>query len=195
HLEVNNDSFNAMTIAGSVTVQGSTFHSALTHTGSDESVFELFTSNTGNLSVLGSVFASQSSSGSGDERNQAFTLNARNLHVFGSVTELLAGPGTGFQGNSVDTEGTGSLTVGLGVTQSATGGTGLFPPDQDGAENSVETNADGAIFGGSISIGGGVSQTSSASSGGGEEGQTKENGATLNIPPAGTQKATRPDRK
>jgi hypothetical protein len=220
-LFVVNDSSSAMTIGGSVTVQGSTFHSALAHSGSNSSIFNLFTNGSGNLTVLGSVFASQSSSGSGDESNQVdtngagnltvlgsvfaslsssgsgkefndvLTFEPGNLKVFGSVTEIVAGPGTGSRENSLVTEGAGNLTVGLSVFQSATGGSGVFPPDEVGAKNSVETGPDqftGAD--GSIVIGGAVSQTGSSTGGVKNLVKTEIAGGNITISFGVTQNAT-----
>ncbi len=150
-LAVYNDSSNAMTIGGNITVQGHTSGSELAHSGSTTSEFDLYTGSNGNLTVNGSVSADQSGSGSGAQSNEIDTDGAGTLRITGAVTQTQTETGSGTQENLVETNtnGSGALTIGKGVTQSATGGT-------DVSNNEIIT-----LGNGSLSISGGVTQTGS----------------------------------
>jgi hypothetical protein len=149
NLEVFNNSTNAMTILGNVTVQGSTFGSSLTESGSSASFFDLDTESGGSLTVGGSVSASEKGTGSGSQNNSIFTNGAGTLCVAGSVTESLTQTSSGYQENDVDTDGAGNLTIGLGVTQCAMAGT-------NEGFNKIFTHSGTS---GNVSIGGSVAQT------------------------------------
>lgn len=160
-LEVFNDSSNAMTIGGGITVRGNTLGSALAHSGSIESDFRLYTSSTGNLTV-GSVSASQSNSGSAQQKNQLYTDGDGNLKILGAVTLTLTQTGTGYQQNDIYTNsGSGNLSIGLGVVESATGGTGGAGTSE--GDNYIVTNFNNNGATGNVTIGLGVTETASAS--------------------------------
>jgi hypothetical protein len=147
-LRVFNDSSSAMTIGGNVTVQGSLPLSPLVHHGSSDSSFSLFTENHGNLTVSGSVFASQSDADSGNQFNDIFTNSfGNNVTISGSVTELARSAAT--VNNRVFTQGAGNMVISGSVTQTATSA-GLL-------------NEVGAFSTGSVTIGLGVTQTATSS--------------------------------
>lgn len=133
-LEVFNDSSANMTIAGNVTVRGNTIGSALAHTGSSNSFFELYTGSGANLTVNGSVSASQSGSGSGEADFFMSTQGAGNLTVNGSVT--ISGSGSVTHHNELFTNAAGSVLVKGALTDTDTGtGIAIFFIDESGDGN------------------------------------------------------------
>src|SRR5262249_35048508 len=120
-LNVNNQSSNAMTIGGNVTVQGSSFHSPLAHKAGVLSYFDLST-EAADLSVNGSVLASQSGSAGvpGVQLNIVSTHATGNLTIRGSVTEIVSGTKSGPVTNVVNAQD-GDITIGLGLVQIGTG--------------------------------------------------------------------------
>lgn len=148
HLEVFNNSSNAMTILGSITVQGSAVGSPLIHSGSSASVFNLYTASGSSLTVDGSVSISQKGTGTGSQFSQVKTEGAGNLTILGSVTETSTETSSGFQENYIYTHSTGNISIGQSVSQSGTGGSG-------DSFNQIYTNGS---TGGNVSIGGAVTQ-------------------------------------
>ncbi|MBS0262867.1 MAG: hypothetical protein JSS02_13015, partial [Planctomycetes bacterium] len=121
-LQVYNASSNAMTIRGSVTFQGPKPGSAYTETSSDHSYFYVYTdSGSGHLTIGGSISARETETSSGYFSNHVSTSDG-NLNVNGSVSLAMSG-GKGFD-NDIFTWGSGSISIGLDVTESMTGSDG-----------------------------------------------------------------------
>jgi hypothetical protein len=152
-LVVSNDSSNPMSILGNVTVQGASAGKALTYSGAGQSEFDLFTGGSGSLKVFGSVSLHEQGTGSGAQYNRIYTNGAGDLSVAGFVAESQSETSSGCVTNEIGTDGAGSVAIGLGVTQSAIGGT-------NGSWNEVETNEPG-----NITVGMGVQQKAICTSG------------------------------
>jgi hypothetical protein len=154
NLRVYNESSADMTIGGNIIVQGSCPGTPLIHTSSATSYVDVFTYSTGSLTVNGNVAAAETSTSSGRQYNYLRTDAAGNLTVTGAVSFVVSG-GSGYQESGVGADGTGSLTVGLGVTESGTGSPG-------GTTNYLYiNNGDGNVTVGSVA--GGVTQTAAGS--------------------------------
>ena len=114
-LEVYNKSDAAMTIQGSVIVQG-TNAGALAESGASDSYAALYANgNAGStLNVNGFVSFKQKGTGTGGQYNSVHADNAGSVNVSTFVSETSLNTNSGTQHNSVYNEGGGSVTVGDG---------------------------------------------------------------------------------
>jgi hypothetical protein len=152
-LEVDNQGTFPMSILGNVAVQGATAGSALTINGSAQSLTKVYNGSASPLTVAGSVSINEIGNGTGALFSDISTQGPGDLKILGAVTSALTETGSGNQTNCVSTEAGGSISIGLGLTQSTSGGSGQ-------AGNQVFTDAAG-----SIAVGQGITQNATGVSG------------------------------
>ncbi|MBS0267260.1 MAG: hypothetical protein JSS02_35375, partial [Planctomycetes bacterium] len=137
-LRVHNDSANAMSIIGNVTVQGTTVGSWLTQSGSSSSYFGLYTNSTGSLTLQNNVSVALKATGTENISSEIYTGAAGNLSILGAVTQKQTLT-TGVGENGIFSGGTGNLTIAYGIQQSQVG---LAP----GSSNFVSVGYAGSDF-------------------------------------------------
>ena len=153
-LEVFNASTNAMSILGNITVQGTAFHNGfnpLIQSGTVLSSFTLKSTNSGSLTVCGSVAITLQGTGSGGQSTSIMTVSQGGLNILGSVTESLTQTNSGSLTNQVASNGPGNVAIGGCIMQTANAASGSV-------ENDVEVESSSL---GNLTVGGAVKQTAS----------------------------------